>query len=82
MKDFNEIADMLVGFLKKYGLIVAILAVIGYTLKKSWFWVALPLLLCSGLKALWPQIGAPAMGIVCLWVFVWSLLSKLLEVKT
>ncbi len=81
MKELGEIADWFIGFVKKFGLIVAIVVAVGYLIKRAWFWFTIPVLLAVGLECFYPALGLNLFKFVCLWIASWTLIGKVFKVE-
>lgn len=81
MSELNEIADWFIGFVKKFGLTVAVVVAVGYVIKKAWFWFSIPVLLAVGLECVFPTLGLNLIKFVCLWIAAWTLIGKVFKVE-
>jgi len=80
----NEISDTLefIGsMIKSYGILIGLIMLIYYSIKKSWFWIIMPILAFKALQqiALIINIGwaskITTIGVIVCWLFIFSFLK-------
>ena len=81
MSELTDMADMLLVFVKKFGFWLAIVVIVGYLIKKTWFWFVIPALIITGLGAFWPELTWSIPKVTCLWIAVIYLLGKVFKVE-
>jgi hypothetical protein len=74
MTELNKIGEELLEAAKKYGLMIAICAIIFYSIKKLWFWLVMPLLFLLGFSSFLP-CKLEIFQVICMWIFSFSMLQ-------
>ena len=87
LESYKSDLEWLSATVKKYGFIICIFIGIYWLIKRVWFWVVLPILLCGILTIIGTNVISlsylilPVYSVISIWVFIFSFGSCLFKKK-